>query len=64
MPAQATGILSRFHDKRIALFRIKKGAAYQTVPNVIFNTKCRKWLFLSSIGKNVPNVIAVKRELF
>lgn len=63
MPAQATGILSRFHGKRIALFRIKKTATYQTMPNVIFSTKCRKWLFLSSFYTTVPNVISFKPEL-
>lgn len=64
MPAQATGILSRFQGKLISLFRIKKGVMYQTVPNVIFNTNCRKWLFLDSFDTSVPNVIVSNQCCF
>ena len=39
MPAQATGILSRFQSEIITLFRIKKGVVFQTIPNVTINTR-------------------------
>ena len=64
MPAQAAGILSRSENESITDFWIKKQAAYQTIPFVISNTKCHKWLFLNQLYANVPNGITQKRVLF
>lgn len=55
MPAQATGILSRFQGEIRMVFSIIKAGSYQTIPNVTSSAKCHKLLFLDYFDKFGPN---------